>query len=164
MASSLTFDEVAELFTWDLENGLLFNKTVRSNSIKIGEIAGSRRTKYHYVCINRKQHLVHHIIWLIANAEWPTKHIDHINGNSHDNRPSNLRLCTPSQNLSNRGKQRNNTSGYKGVSPNGQTGKWRVRINVNKKHLELGIFDSLTDAASAYANAAMRYHGEFART
>jgi hypothetical protein len=94
--------------------------------------------------------------------------VDHINGDGLDNRRSNLRPCTRSQNMANRGRQRNNTSGYKGVSRSGR--KWCARIyapNPNggrSRALTLGRFDSPEEAHAAYCEAAKRLHGEFART
>lgn len=65
--------------------------------------------------------------------------IDHINGNGLDNRKSNLRLVTKSQNMMNRGKQSNNKSGYMGVSLH-RNNKWRAYIKLNMKQIHLGLF------------------------
>ncbi len=86
---------------------------------------------------------------------------DHINGNGLDNRRCNLRPATASQNRCNRGKQSNNTSGYKGVCWDRK--KWRAYIGVNGKRIHLGLFDNIKDAARAYNEAALKYHKEFAR-
>lgn len=88
--------------------------------------------------------------------------VDHINGNIADNRKSNLRICVNSENLRNRGAQRNNTSGYKGVSWCKQSNKWRSSICLNKKRIYLGLFTNKLDAANAYNQAAIKYFGEFA--
>jgi len=87
-------------------------------------------------------------------------HSDHINGDPLDNCRCNLRPATFSQNGCNRGKQKNNTSGHTGVS--WKRGKWWAYLRVKKKYLHLGYFDDLKEAACAYDEAALKYHGEFA--
>lgn len=89
---------------------------------------------------------------------------DHIDGNGLNNQPSNLRVCTYTQNNQSRRKRRGCTSKYKGVNWNCRFRKWYSRIQINKKQIFLGCFDSETTAASAYNRAALKYFGEFAIT
>ena len=89
--------------------------------------------------------------------------VDHINGNTLDNRKENLRLCTTAQNGFNQGFQKNNTSGYKGVSYCKDTGKWQARITAEGKKYKLGRFHTPKEAYDAYCIAAKQLHGEFAR-
>lgn len=89
--------------------------------------------------------------------------VDHINGNKLDNRRCNLRACTQSENKRNRGKSKNNTSGYKGVHFYSPKKPWTVSIRVNNKQIFLGNFADPVDAAKAYDRAAIKYHGEFAK-
>ena len=91
------------------------------------------------------------------------KMIDHINGNIFDNRKENLRKCTSAENGKNRGKSRNNKSNYKGVSWHKALNKWRAFIFLDYKQIHLGYFDDIIEAAKAYNEAAIKYHGEFAR-
>lgn len=86
---------------------------------------------------------------------------DHINMNGLDNRRNNLRICTRSQNYMNRGKYKDNISGYKGVYWYNK--KWVAQIKVNAKQIYLGRFKDKEQAAEAYNKAAKKYHGEFAR-
>jgi hypothetical protein len=86
--------------------------------------------------------------------------VDHINGDSLDNRRKNLRLVTRTQNSVNKRTQRNSTSGFKGV--NRHQGKWRAYICKDKKQIHLGVFDRKEDAAQAYDDAAGRLFGEYA--
>lgn len=85
---------------------------------------------------------------------------DHINRNKLDNRKTNLRVATASQNQANRRMPKTNTSGYKGVR--WDRGKWRAYIGVDGKDRHLGRFVNITDAAKAYDVAALAVFGDFA--
>ena len=92
-----------------------------------------------------------------------TRQVDHINHDGIDNRKSNLRICSSNQNKMNRRPNRNKIAKYKGLCLNKKTGKWIVRISVNGKRLYLGTFKNEATAASKYNEAAIKYHGEFAK-
>lgn len=86
------------------------------------------------------------------------KLVDHINNNTLDNRRSNLRLATVSQNLQNRkGVTIHNTSGYRGVSFDKECGKYRAYIRINNKLIHLGRFDTAVEAARAASAARKKY-------
>lgn len=89
--------------------------------------------------------------------------VDHIDGDGLNNQRSNLRLTTHQRNTLNQRVRRNNTSGYKGVSWHEHTQRWQARIASDGALLHLGIFDTPEEAAVAYNNAALEYHGEYAR-
>jgi hypothetical protein len=89
--------------------------------------------------------------------------IDHINHNKLDNRKENLRICTRAENCRNRTKYNETFSKYKGISfDDRRISKYIVRIIVNAKCLYIGSFTNDIDAALAYNNAALKYHGEYA--
>lgn len=90
-------------------------------------------------------------------------YVDHINGNSCDNRRSNLRECTLTQNQGNRKNQINNTSGYKGVSFSKQAKGWKARVNYAKKEYYCGVWSTKELAAEAYNRKASELFGEFAK-
>jgi hypothetical protein len=89
---------------------------------------------------------------------------DHINGDGLDNRKSNLRICTISENLMNRGSQKNNASGLKGAYYNKRAKNWQSYIKAENKNIYLGSFRSKEQAHDAYCEASKKYHGEFANT
>ena len=91
------------------------------------------------------------------------QNVDHINGNTLDNRKDNLRICTHKQNLRNQKLSSANTSGYKGVSWNKRDKIWHAYIKVDQKRIHLGLFKNKINAAVAYNAAAEAYFGEFAR-
>lgn len=91
----------------------------------------------------------------------PSERVDHKDGNGLNNRRNNLRLATHTQNMQNRKKHKNNTTGYKGVFKNGK--KYIARIRVNGKLLSCGTYETPELAARAYDNAALIHFGEFAR-
>ena len=100
--------------------------------------------------------LLHRVI-MGVDDRWTL--IDHIDGNRLNNSRSNLRVCTQQQNLCNRGKQTNNTSGFKGVSWLERKQKWRAMIS-NKF---IGYFKTAEEGHRAYVKAAQELHGEFAK-
>jgi len=89
--------------------------------------------------------------------------IDHINHNGLDNRRENLRICTRAENGRNRGKQKNNTSGYKGVYWAKSNKRWRAQIKKDNKLIHIGMFDILEEAARAYDAKAKELFGEYAQ-
>ena len=90
------------------------------------------------------------------------KSIDHRDGNGLNNRRDNLRFATQSQNMANRDKMSNNTSGFKGVFK--IRNKYKAQIKVNHKSIQGGrLFDNPVDAARRYNEMALKYFGEYAR-
>lgn len=89
--------------------------------------------------------------------------IDHVNGNGLDNRKENLRAATRSQNGCNRGKNLNNTSGFKGVFWHKSTGKWYAAVRLNRKLHHLGLFETREEANEVACSFRSQAHGAFAR-
>jgi hypothetical protein len=90
--------------------------------------------------------------------------IDHRDGDGLNNRRDNLREATNAQNNHNQRIRSDNTSGYKGVSWYGPSGKWLAYIKVNGKQRHLGYHATPEQASAAYAKASAKLHGEFGRT
>jgi HNH endonuclease len=89
----------------------------------------------------------------------PGQQVDHINGDTLDNREANLRFATKTQNQANAGRYRNNRSGYRGVSVDGESRKYRAQIKVQKRLIHLGFFATAEDAAIVHDAAAIWLHG-----
>ena len=89
--------------------------------------------------------------------------VDHRDGNTLNNQKNNLRFCTNGQNSANRRARENKLSRFLGVHYQKDNKNWLAQIRVNKKTTHLGCFKNEIDAAIAYNNAAILYHGEFAR-
>lgn len=87
--------------------------------------------------------------------------VDHRSGDTLDNRRSNLRICTDSQNHANR-RVVQGSSGFKGVSRAAK--RWSARVRVQGKRIWLGVYDTPEEAARVYDRAAMAHFGEFAAT
>jgi hypothetical protein len=103
-------------------------------------------------------------VWLhrfILNAPSDME-VDHIDHDGLNCQRYNMRLATHAQNQTNRGKQKNNASGYKGVSLEKRCGRYRAQITHEKIYYFLGYHDAPEDAARAYDAKARELHGEFA--
>lgn len=88
--------------------------------------------------------------------------VDHINGDTLDNRRENLRIATLSQNAMNRKIRRDSKSGFKGVKWHNKTKKWTATIAVDGKYHYLGYYNTPEEAHEAYCEKAKELHGEFA--
>ena len=119
-----------------------------------------RPTQSPYAASSHCQDRMHRII-----TDAPKElHVDHINGDTLDNRKSNLRLCTLQQNSFNqRVRKHKKSSIYKGVFYIKHIDKWNANTRVNGKWINLGYYSSEYDAALAYNEGVIKHHGEFAR-
>lgn len=151
----LNYDSATGHFTW--KPGCQRGRGER------GRIAGTPTGRANYIAIriNGVMVMAHHLAWFFVHKKWNEGQLDHIDLDGMNNRIDNLRPATNSQNLANRRRQKNNTSGIKGVSKH--RGKWAANISVNGKSVYLGVYESIEDATAAYRKAAKEIYGEFAR-
>lgn len=150
---------------FDYQDGELVRiKATRGQSIgkKAGWITTCNGVQYKKMSFSHKTLYVHRMIYLWHYGKI-VKYIDHINGNSLDNRIENLREATQSQNCANQALKKNNTSGYKGVRFRKDTNRWTANVMLNGKNISFGCFDNPKDAYEAYKIGSTKLFGEFAR-
>ncbi len=135
-------------------------------SQRSGRIAGNNDGHgYIQVRMCKKLLQTHNIVWEMHNGTIPDGMlVDHANGIRTDNRIENLQLATRAENNRNSLLPIDNASGYKGVSLDKKSGRWKAQITVDYRNVFLGRFDSKISAALAYDNAAIELHGSFAKT
>jgi len=155
-------DRLRELLGYNPKTGAFTWKQRRGSAAK-GSVAGHQdESGYIQIRIDGRLCLGHRLAWAMQHGEWPQRYIDHINGNKHDNRMSNLRLCSQSQNGANSGPLKNSRSGVRGVYWHKQEGKWHVQLCKNYKKKSYGLYDSLEVAEKVALRAASELHGDFA--
>jgi hypothetical protein len=160
----LTRARLRELLRYNQRTGE-FRWRKESPHVDKGQLAGCLdRERYWVIWIGRRHYPAHQLAWLYMMGAWGRPTIDHRDGNPANNRWSNLRLATPSQNNTNRRRPRHNTSGFKGVSFDSRAGKWKATICKEGRTMCLGSFLTPQAAHRAYVKAARKVFGEFART
>jgi hypothetical protein len=156
--SEIDFNELQKRLAYDPDTGI-FNWLIASSNVKPGMQAGTPNTKgYIQIKVKGQRYFAHKLAWLFTYGIWPTKVVDHINGITSDNRISNLRLVTASENMHNqRRPQRRTKSGYLGVSWVASRKMWQAGLGVDGKFKFLGLFTDPKLAHEAYL-AAKRIH------
>lgn len=163
----LTQQKLKNFLEYDTETGVFKWLVDKSWGSKTGKIAGSTVTRgYKVIEIDYKKYKAHRLAWLYVYGEFPTgrqKYIDHIDGDTSNNRISNLRICNSSENQRNRSTSNNNTSGYKGVSWHKVTGKYQANIKsaITGKIEYLGLYLTPEEASKVYQLKAIEYSGVF---
>ena len=159
--SRLTYERAHELFTYNPSTGGLIRKSNGKGTAKAGDVVGSPDMDgYLLVSIDNTTHRVHRVIWLMVTGRLPESQIDHINGETADNRWANLRGVSVEENHKNMKKSRRNVSGVVGVSFNKRDKRWRADIGAGpgKRAIYLGYFKTKAEAV-AVRKAAEKKHG-----
>ena len=150
--------KLQELF--DYRDGQLYWKEKTHSSIDLSKPAGCIDEQgYRRIRIERKIYKAHRLIWKYHYGKDPKEFIDHIDGNRLNNNMENLREATNQQNGFNRGPQKNNKLGIKGVRK--QRNKYVARIEINGKEKRLGAFNTIEEARLAREEAEKKLFKEF---
>jgi len=171
LSAMVSVDRLKEMLEYDGER--LRWKVARPGTATKGSLAGfmvefPHGLRYMRLKICGRSHQAHRVIWALVYGQWPTNHIDHIDGNGLNNKIENLRDVDPAANAKNRKRYDINTSGCSGVTWRECRKRWLARIRVNGRLIHLGYFDELEDAKVARSNAELKYgfhpnHGESRR-
>lgn len=158
----ISHQRLLELLHYDEESGE-FTWLVNRGAAKQGNKAGTvHRLGYVRIEIAGRFYLAHRLAWFFIYGEWPEMELDHANGIKIDNRLSNLRLASRSQNNANKSVATFCKSGLKGVRKM-KWGSWVAQMSFNGKSIHLGSFNCPAAASFAYQIAADKNHGEFAK-
>lgn len=161
---SVTHARLKEVLHYEPETGVwtwLVNKNSRARAgSQAGDVGPSG---YRRISLDWKRYRSNRLAYFYMKGQWPAGQVDHENLDKQDDRWINLREATVSQNKANTAVSRRNKSGHKGVHWGEKAGKWRAQIRVNGKPHAIGDFVRIEDAVAAYAAAAARHFGKFAR-
>lgn len=157
-----------EVFTLDAEAGRLFWKAPPKNHAeKLGEEAGfinvgkGKNKTYWHVRAFGKTFKRSRVVFHMVNGRWPSPAVDHINGNSLDDRPENLRECDASQNTANSRDKARKHALPRGVYRMPQ-GNYMARLCIHGKTKSLGVYPTIEDASAVYQRARKEAFGAFA--
>lgn len=153
--NNIKYDPETGIFTWAVDSG-------RWGRIKAGTPAGhTRKDGYVILCINGKHVYAHVYVFELEGGIPAGYEVDHIDRNPSNNKRTNLRLVTSSQNKYNIAKPITNSSGIKGVHWNSPTNSYRARFRYEGKFVHVGMFNTLEEAYEAVKKKRKELHGEF---
>lgn len=160
---TITQEYLKSQLSYDPNTGLFTRIADVRNGTSVGSIAGgvNRVHGYRYIRLAGKKYRSSRLVWLYLYGVWPTKYLDHINRVRDDDRISNLREATASQNTMNTRLRSDNTSGYRGVVYEKRYNKWQAYACLNKVRISLGMWDTAEQASIAYEKFAKDNHGEY---
>lgn len=169
MLTDLTAKDVRSLFTYDEEDGRLRwrKDSGRYGRYPAGSPAGTpNKEGYLYVKIGGRSYRTSRLIWLYVTGEWSEFQIDHKDRNPGNEKWTNLREATGSQNKANSSKYKAEKAScsLKGVQAVQKRKSIRYRAIATKdgQRFHLGYFDTPELAHAAYLRASEELHGEFA--
>lgn len=155
----LTQEQLKAVLIYDHETGDFYWKLKKARWISVGDPAGYQTNGRIKIGINKRRFFAHRLAWLYVHGKWPDGEIDHINGNSMDNRIANLRDVSHQINCENQVLgRRNPISGLTGVYKNKNQAYFFSAIRVHGKLFYLGKFNTPEAAHKAFIKAKYNLH------
>lgn len=156
----ITKERLKYLFNYNPVSGIFTRLVTCNNKAKAGTIAGGKDSRgYTIISIDHKLYKAHRLAFLYTYGYFPSKDVDHINAIRDDNRMSNLREATRSENLQNIRKPfTTNKSGFLGVRYHVRDKKWIAEISLSGKSKYLGAYKTPELASIAYITAKREMH------
>lgn len=167
----ITQDFIKDRLDYDPLTGIFVWKVNSRGKHKKGSVAGcvwkdkarngeNKRMEYILIGLGGKLYKAHRLAWVLTHGYIPYE-VDHRDGNGTNNSIDNLREATHTQNMWNRGKNKNNKSGFKGVTSH--QGKWMSQIRANGDCFKKSGFATPELAYEWYCEKSKELHGEFSR-
>lgn len=163
----VTQELLSRLFRFDLENGKIFwREPPKQHPRLLGQEAGCPHTthtgkSYWHVKIGGKAIKRSHIIFRVVFGYWPKPCVDHKDGDSLNDCPSNLRQATVLQNNWNHQKRKRSVKLPMGVRAL-PSGKFQARVGYLGSQIALGAFDTAEEAQNAHRQKREALYGQFA--
>lgn len=161
----LTYKRLRQVLKYNPRTGLfIWRKTLSLRGIE-GRPAGAPHggiRNYIKIGIDGRRYYAHRLAWFYVTGNWPDKSIDHIDGDPQNNRISNLRLATFSENTANQSRRAIAATGMRGVYSYSTTGKlFEAKAMYQYRIIRFGIFKTREEAYSAYKAGMKRLFGTF---
>jgi len=163
----LSIAEIKQRLAVDLETGRCtwIDATkyhARLNGREAGTPRKNKRGKYYWhIKINGIPYKRAQIVLMVKTNRWPDDMVDHEDGNSLNDKASNLRHATGAQNAWNHKARAKDSPLPMGVRQT-RLGRYQARIAVNKKQMSLGVFTTIEEAVTAYQAARKEHFDDFA--
>lgn len=164
----LTVERVFEALTFHPDTGRFFwRRPSKYHSEKAGSEAGCPQPThcgklYWVIRLDGRGYRRGRLVFFVLNGRWPEPCVDHISGDSLDDRPENLREATIAENAMNHKRRARRIQLPMGVRLVRGSGRYQARISHNKRQHHLGCYDTPEEAQAVYAAKRKEMFGEFA--
>lgn len=164
----LTFERAHQLLALDVETGVLTRRLDsvpgRGIQLRAGDRAGyvHKASGYRYVGLDGNCYREHVLIWFMLHGKWLPRKIDHVDRDRANNRPTNLRVASESQQHMNTKVRSDNATGFRGVSKHPLCEKFQAEVRMGGKKFYLGLFHTAEEAGAVARAERLKLFGEHA--